>query len=238
MDVTIRKININTLLIKRKGLIKMAKIKEIKLYSFDELDQYVQEKLIDERRQDEMDADMYSWHEENEKTLKRLADTLNVDLKSWEYDIYHHNVWIEANYDYYIEEYLYHLLDEEKINIDDQREKYEEKELELYDRIKDFKGEELQELLEVMYGRDLGSKEEWYLTGYYLDRIGLELIEKAYAGELDVTLEELLNMVFDYVLETCSEDLDGYYSTNEVMYRIKADDGNDYCYLEDGTYVG
>lgn len=216
----------------------MAKIKEVKLYSFDELDQYVQEKLINERRQDEIDADVYLWHEENEKTLKRLANTLNVNLKSWEYDIYHHNVWIEVDYDYYIEEYLYHLLDEEKIDIDDQREKYEEKELELYDRIKDFKGEELQELLEVMYGNALENKEEWYLTGYYLDRIGLELIEKAYAGELDVTLDELLHMVFDYVLEACSEDLDGYYSANEVMYRIKTDDGNDYCYLKDGTYVG
>lgn len=213
-------------------------VKEIKLYSFEELAKDVQDKLIDQRRQDEIDVDAYLWHEENEKTLRRLADTLNVNLKSWEYDIYHHNVWIEVNYDYYIEEYLYHLIDEEKINIEDQRAGCEEKELELYDRIKDFKGEELQELLEVMYGHELGSKEEWYLTGYYLDRIGLELIEQAYAGELDVTLNELLHMVFDHVLEACSEDLDGYYSTNEVMHRIKADYGNDYCYLEDGTYVG
>ena len=215
----------------------MAMVKEVKLYSFEELAKDVQDKLIEERRGDEIDVDLYSWHEENEKTLNGLARELNVDLISWEYSFYGYDFCIDIYYGEYVGEYIYNLIEEKNIEYNEQW--YEEKESELYHKIKDFKGEELQKLLDIMYGDKLNNGREWEIhNGYYLDRIGLNLIRQAYAGELDVTLEELLHMVFDETLKACIEDINEFYSNDEVKCRIKENNGNDYCYLEDGTYVG
>lgn len=196
----------------------MPRVQKITLYRFDELDEDIQEELIEESRSIDVDGNLYPYHNKNTHTLHNLAHLLCVNLKSWKYDAYHQDVEIEIDYNAY-------------------KEICEEHNIKLTEPVDCLKGEALQTLLDAMFGKHLNAKKAWHLTSYHLDRIGLEPIEKAYAGRLDVTLDQLLHIVFDRVIETCHEEFVEYYSDKEVAYRLLVESERNYCYLKDGTPI-
>lgn len=213
----------------------MAKIKEIKLYSFEELAKDVQNKLIE----NEVQRNDYFWEDENRGAIKLLGEELHVSPYKWEYDTYYHNVFIDVDYERYIEEYLEYLIKENKIKTDDNWQEYEEKKDELWGLIEDFKGKQLKGLLGYMFGDILNTHKDWNVSGYYLDNVALKVIEDTYNGENDLTLGEMLHQVFNKVLEACSDDMEEYYSDERIVENIKEENyNNPYCYLKDGTYVG
>lgn len=209
----------------------MAMVKEIKLYSFEELAKDVQEKLIEERRENTW----YGYQSENRDSIEALEDLLHVKCTDWQYDTYAYYVSIDVDYDVYEEKYLEYLI---KKGENDKAEQVNKNMDYTYSQVKELKGEELQGLLYHMYGEDLKKYQDWWLTGYYLDCVSLELVQKVYAGKLDVTLEKLLDMVFNKTLGLCRDDMREYFSDEEMEIRIEEDNYcNPYCYLEDGTYV-
>lgn len=196
----------------------MPREQKITLYRFDELNKDIQEELIEEARSIDIEGDLYPYHDKNTRTLHALADLLYVQLKNWKYDAYHQDFEIEIDYDAY-------------------KEICEEHNIKLTGHIDEMRGEKLQKLLGVMFGKQLNAKKAWHFTSYYLDRIGWLPIEKVYTGKLDVTLDQLLHIVFDRVIETCHEEFVKYYSDEEVAYRLLVESERSYCYLKDGTPV-
>lgn len=216
----------------------MAEIKEVKLYSFEELATDVQGKLIDMELEESLYYNSYDWDFENSEAIKLLGKELGVDPYKWEYNTNYHNVAINVDYQIYIEAYVEYLVEKNKIKTDDNWQEYEEKKDELWGLIEDFKGKQLKELLGYMFGDILNTNKDWNVSGYYLDNVALKVIEDTYNGENNLTLYEMLYQVFNKVLEACSEDMKEYYSFRSAMDRVKEKNRlNPYCYLEDGTYV-
>lgn len=217
----------------------MTMAKEIKLYSFEELEKDVQDKLIEnELEKNDYYYSDYSWSYVNSEAIKLLGKELWVNPYKWEYDTDYHNVFIKVDYEVYIDEYLDYLVEENKIRTDDNWQEYEEKKDELWGLIDGFKGKQLKELLGCMFGDILNTNKDWNVSGYYLDNVALKVIEDTYNGENNLTLYEMLYQVFNKVLEACSEDMEEYYSFRSAMDRVKEKNRlNPYCYLEDGTYV-
>ena len=75
------------------------RVKQIKLYKFDELSDEAKEKAINDHR--EFIASDTSWQSENVRTLEQFENIFPIKVKEWEYGNHNFTHFISVSYSRY-----------------------------------------------------------------------------------------------------------------------------------------
>ena len=184
----------------------------LKLYTFDELDESAKNKVIESWREN----DEYFWNNENNESLKEFCELFNIKISDYDYG---YRKYINASFN----------LDSEILELSGIRAaKW------LYNNFKKslFKPK-------TYYGKNYAKKRnskifidsDCILTGYYIDNYLVAPIHEFINKPNNSSIENVLNDCLESWLSACKKDYDYWLSRESIIEDMNC---NEYMFLENG----